>query len=549
MIKSGYGPKIKPKMEYLEPEIFTERFPISLEPFAEGTFGKIYTSGEEYIVKGFKKDPHFRSLICELNGYSTNIHPCIMKPIAWSIIDGIAFMAMPRGEDINNAYKEGKITIEEIISDSLSAIADMNSRGYLHGDIKDANMIFHEGRCKIIDMGLVRLAILAEDGNFYAKEEAYSPLFRDMEYYEEQYNNINSEVYALASAYIAIINGGNINYFELMDYKSDIPHLDWLFQKAKLPSVSRPNAKMILLEAPGELIVRRYPLEIQYISPILEVDDNKNLKVFMTTMVEIHKALELPARDLFLAVNLIHRSYELIIERIHLTTMKMYSIVILSIVSCVSLSHFKSFDYWEEALDITNVESKYEEFLINVLMALNGTITSFTYWDYAKSPKDFLPLLYDMTDKDYDINLIRSFESKINRNKYIKTQDISGINESPIFGEGVINKLSGPFHPVSGLERCKLPIEQDHKIVVKMWFNFNEDRTSIFSLLNVLYKNRKVLYKINIKVANAICRFLYENEYTDRPISLVLEKILGIEWREIIFFSSSKNHPFKTLKG
>lgn len=540
--------KNKNMVTYLEPEVFVAKYPINGECMAKGTYGKVYTSGSEYVVKQFARDSSYRSLVCELNGYSTNIHPCIMKPLAWTISENIAYMAMPRGIDITKAYEDGKITLEEIISDSLSAIADMNSRGYFHGDIKDVNMVYHDGLCKIIDMGLVRLGILDEDGNFYTREEAYSIVFRDPEYYEGQYNNINTEVYALIVSYLAIIRGGQVSYCDIDNYINGKPHIDWLFRFAKMPLDKRPSTKKLLAEAPKELIVRRYETKTQYMPSILEIENNKSFKLFITTLINTSTIFDISSRDLFLAVNLAYRSYESIIEEDDEELKNVYMIVLLSLVSFSSLSHIKSFDSWGRILKISDLEEKYKELLINVLIALEGIITSFTYWDYCDNPTNFLALLYDMTEEDHDFNLIRSFETKCNLNKDIKTSDIEGINNHPLFSTEIVNKPSRGRFPVKDVYPCKLSKDPSHKAVENMWYNFGKDNSTIYSLLAVLYKNKKELHKVNIKVAVSICQYLHQFQHKLLAIPISLNKTFGSKWAEIIFFATVNKHPFRKVK-
>lgn len=521
---------------YLEPEIFSSRYPLDKEPLSEGTYGIIYTSGNDYIIKGFKKDEEFRSLICEINGYSVNKHPCIMSPIAWTILDNLGFIVMPRGKDIAIAYRDGDITIEEIISDSLSAIADMNSRGYFHGDIKNANMVYHEGLCKIIDMGLVRLCVYGEDGNFYTNEEAYSLMYRTLDYYDEQYNNINSEVYALVISYLDIVKSGSIGFYDLNEYKSDKPHLEWLFQKARLDSELRPNAKTLLEEAPKELIVRKHNSKLHYRSESIEIDNIRSFKNYINYLLKLCSAIKITARNTFLAIDLAHRSYELVIESEDEMNKKIYSMVLISLVCCTSYSYSKSFDFWERCFDVEDIKNKYKDMLINVLIVLNGKITNFTYWDYAKSPEDFPFLLQDMTERDYNPCFIRYSENKINHNKNIDIKDI------------VLEQSIHNFIPIAKLEPCKLNNKPNHIEVEKMWLNYSDGNINIASMLNCLYKNKNALSKVNINVALEICRYLYKYEYKVIMIPYTLEKIMGPSWKETIFFCCSKKHPFKKFK-
>ncbi|HOY91276.1 MAG TPA: hypothetical protein PK891_06125, partial [Bacteroidales bacterium] len=321
-----------------------------------------------------------------------------------------------------------------------------------------------------------------------------------------------------------------------------------LFQQAKLPSSKRPSTKKLLAEAPAELIVRRHESKMQYIPRILEIENNKAFKTFITSLINVSTTLNVSSRDLFLAVNLAHRSYELVVEEEDTELKNIYMIVLLSLASFSSLSYTKSFSFWERTLIITEVEEKYRELLINVLISLEGVVTSFTYWDYCDNPANFLSLLYDMTKEDYDPNMIRSFETKSNHNKDIKTFDIEGVNNHPLFSSEVINKPSRGMFPVRDVFPSKLDKDANYAAVESMWYSFGEDNSTIFSLLAVLYKNKKELHKVNIKVAVSICQFLHQNQNKLPAIPISLAKTLGPKWGEIIFFATVSKHPFRKVK-
>src|ERR1700712_5456873 len=128
-------------IEYLLPEEFKKRYPISTEHMASGGQGKIYKSGK-YAIKVFKKCNIFE-LMAELNYYAFLCHPCILKPLAWTFNKN-GYIAMPLGIDIKEAYESKLITIEEIVSDTLSAISYMHSLNVIHYDVKSSNIIYHD---------------------------------------------------------------------------------------------------------------------------------------------------------------------------------------------------------------------------------------------------------------------------------------------------------------------------------------------------------------------------------------------------------------------
>lgn len=146
--------------KYITPLQFTCVYPLG-DKIASGAYGSVFASGSKYAIKVFCKKI---DLIIELNIYSSVTHPCIMKPVAWTIIDCIGYIIMKRGYDIQEALHDKLITIEEVIADTLSAVTFLNSQGIEHGDIKPSNIMFHKNKAKLIDMGFACYGELNTDG-------------------------------------------------------------------------------------------------------------------------------------------------------------------------------------------------------------------------------------------------------------------------------------------------------------------------------------------------------------------------------------------------
>ena len=166
---------------------------------------------------------------------------------------------MDRGEDIRTAFNKGKISIEEIVS----AITFLNCQGIVHGDIKPENIVFHEGKAKLIDTGIATKAHLSTNGEYYVEKELYSTPYIDIEYRDGQENSIKCEIYALAMTYLAIMTSKFPSFGDVSVYTRGInttssTGIDWFFRQAGKLQQDRPSIKEILETAPSNLIVRVY---------------------------------------------------------------------------------------------------------------------------------------------------------------------------------------------------------------------------------------------------------------------------------------------------
>lgn len=214
-------------IEYLEPKEFKERYPLG-EEISHGGQAHVYES-KNYAIKKFKAINPFE-LMGELNFYSLCNHPCIMKPQSYTF-DKIGYIAMPLGINIIGAYKHRLISIEEIISDALSAINYMASIGIVHNDIKVSNLVYYKGKATFIDMGLSRK-------------------IKKQERFPSPEGTLPNELWILKRAYLKIFCMDNI----LKDYKTEIEHIDWLSDKIE----HEIPLNEILTAAPKELILRTH---------------------------------------------------------------------------------------------------------------------------------------------------------------------------------------------------------------------------------------------------------------------------------------------------
>lgn len=379
------------------------------EVLGRGTYGKVYKSGK-FAVKIAKMEEIF----IELDVYSQLNHPCIVKPEAWSIDteEEKGYLCLPLGESLEKSYKSGKITIEEIISDTLSAVHYMNTLGLAHCDIKPQNMIYHDRKAKIIDMGLVKRAKLLEDKSYGINGAAYTKVYCDPEYHYDKRNNINSEFFALAKSYYDILGHKwsfqNAYSFpnEIIKHVENKEELQWLFNEAVKFSNERKTVTEILEDAPDELIVRNHhgekkkiivPLKNYCSADSSQGITSRQFVIAVGWIIDVAKFLSYSAETLFSCVHLANRTLGIV------KTSKTLQCFILS---CLYLCSLRSEDYTyiEEYEKLVDTFNKYEiyEMCVHILKKADNIISNDNLWTYASCEEDLPDMFDDMLRCDYD---------------------------------------------------------------------------------------------------------------------------------------------------
>lgn len=526
---------------YLGSTKFFETYSLG-KGLSAGTFGEVYLSGDAYIVKKFITEDSVLDLAKELNIYSSYIHPCILKPRNWTVKKNIAYMAMDRGEDIKDAFKEGKIGIKEIASDTLSALTFLNHQGIVHGDIKPDNIVYHDGYAKLIDMGLARRARLSEEG-YYVTGSIYTSPYKDVEYWEDQENNIKCEIYALAMTYLDIITTKQPQFGEISTFtNSSNTGIEWFFNQASKLQANRSSIQTLLKTAPSDLVIRYHTADM-YHDPLFEQDPNcgKNLSVVMNNIVKILYKNNCEAETLFLALHLSHRVHQPLVDQYEGDNLGNYSYNI-SMAVIILATYIMNDKHKLSVKELVGYDSDIIKELyyaiIDVMIISNGIISSFSYWDYAASREDLFPLLLDVISCRYNPTLIRKTIKGVN--KCVLVRDFISSAQIKLFDkvktkDQMWENIAFDTFPVK-VTTCVLDVGGDYK-QLKGWWGFKEvnlkrdDFKEIENYYSVTLRNRDQLPRVGMDMALKIYEaFLNGGKSLD---SFVLDTICKVDWRTL----------------
>jgi serine/threonine protein kinase len=574
-------------VQYLTVAQFDKNFPYNPrednkdnldDKLGEGGSGKVFKSGNKYVVKVYGDDPeNYADFVEELDIYAAFEHPCILKPIAWTINEGVPLLAMGRGENIMEAYRLGKIPIERIIYDTCSAIEFLNSNGIMHADIKPQNMLYKlvEGkpRCFMIDMGLARKAelnksISDEKSNmsvfyskptYYLKDIAYTVTYRDPEYVIGQPNNMNAEVYSLVASYMAILEGKDADFGEAYEYDCGIEKLQWLFDEASKFQSDRLNTTQILQRLNSIYKFPQYKGIPSY-KPIATTYSPDNVFVTLKWLVKEARVENYKAQTMFLALDLIHRTYEAVLTESDIDGIKIYMCAALNLaLIAVAGEDRVEVKFWrkfcQSQLSKDDFKEIFKQFSEDILIVSRGIITTYTYWDYAKSADDLFPLLLDSLNGNYNSAKIRPLSSVSDTfNKCIKLQDFIFEDDLQTIDE-YQDVVTVERRAEVKVEPCVLDLTPNVKIIEKAWKLFDKKSKLLDSKLKIgipvsekdaleleilncweetvsaTIHNRAVLADLDYYIARDIFKGLLEESKTNYVYSSILDKLCKYDWR------------------
>jgi serine/threonine protein kinase len=150
------------------------------EKLGEGGMGVVYRAsdlrlGRTVVVKTLRPESAAnvslrRRMANEAQAASTLNHPAIATLFDFESDGDVVFLVYEyvKGKTLHDLRREHSFTLEELIGVFITiadALASAHRAGIVHRDLKPANvMITEDGRVKILDFGLAKLALFREDG-------------------------------------------------------------------------------------------------------------------------------------------------------------------------------------------------------------------------------------------------------------------------------------------------------------------------------------------------------------------------------------------------
>ena len=548
------------KIEYIPPELFLKRFPQG-EVLGQGNDGEVFRSGDYAVKKATKIQVPNASvnteIIREMNFYASMFHPCIVRPVAWAYIDPFTYVVMPVGVNIIHAYKEGLITIEQIVSDTLSAIAYMNSLGIAHCDIKPSNMIFHDGHAKIIDMGFARHATIFQGNTYKIKGVSYSEMFRDPEYVQRVWNPINVELYALAKAYYEILGGDCTSISNMYSFSATDTTMDWFFSKAKMMNNERPSTYELLDIAPKHLIVRKHVGE-ELDTPEVPFNDYckdcptcawdirpEMLAVVCNWLVGVCEMFNYTARTLFAGLHLIQRTVHVVKD--NKTRLQLLGAVCMYLAATIFEENVYSVSNW--CNDAYN-EMDFNDMMIEIIISSNCIISGPTPWDYAKYAEDLPAMMNDIIKCDYDPMHTRLLSS-VGTSKNISVKDLYVMLQSVGTSETDSEEPSS-IHPSNIIDDPPgLTVVMDEP---EGWRKIIDDHRShkytpiTLDHFSKLIYARNILSEMDINDAHSVFTLLHAHK---EDFFSGIDKLFHFDWSNTSSeqLRSQQLHPFRTRQA
>ena len=171
-----------------------------LKYFTTSAIGEMYTS-DEFILT-LVNNNNLPYLIREVDIYSSISHPCIGEMEEYAIGESVSLLVVRRGIGLERAVKEGMVSMLEVVTDLLSGIYFLHSKGIAHHNLKKSNVIYDpkSGRCKIIDFKYVERCEKFED-TYYC----FSPTRSYPDPEEAEYYPLIAEMYSVAMTLYSLI--------------------------------------------------------------------------------------------------------------------------------------------------------------------------------------------------------------------------------------------------------------------------------------------------------------------------------------------------------
>ena len=482
-------------------------YPMEEKYFSKGSFGKIYKSNNKFAIKVFDPDPMLVQLSLELNIHASLCHPCILRPLAWSVHNCTGYLVMELGENIIQAYKENKIRYTQIITNTLSAISYMNSIGFAHSDIKPDNMIYLRGKCMIIDMGLSQKGVLNEDGDYYITGDLYTSNYRDPEYYKKQNNSIKCEAYSLASSYKEIVESKPAVYGDIYSYNSHLTLLNDFVSLVKKPVTERLSINRMM----ESLKLDKRQGTMFYEDRITNNSSNWNLlREALDWIVKRCYKENTKVETMFLCLHITRYCFNKMIKSNVYKSyfpLKTFTSAVLTLVFNIKREKKIAISYWfnkQNAINnILEFEEHFNDMIVKIIIAIDGVVDRITTWNYAKGESDLRSMLTDFYDPHYQIGFIRKVDGITNKSVHVRNIVFATEydNYSKNYYEEDVELFLSEIYP------SKLDLSHSTTEIVSCWHSVSVSEYIFYYVAGVLLHNRGVLS--NLKKCLALDIFAY----------------------------------------
>ena len=398
-------------MEYIPPLDFRQRY-VLVTHIAGGHYGDVFGCDDNvHAVKrlgGETRKPFFNpitsqamvSAITELNVYAMFHHPCLGEAKAWSFQSatrdkcGRIYIAMPLGEAPVAKLKAGEITLCDVAKDLIAGVMHMNNNGWIHGDIKAANLVYHNGHTRLIDFGLARPVIQVGVEKYFTGV-AYTESHRDPECYPDRpmLNDIRTELYAIAKTlhelhYKAFVDDGWYDPdAEMYGFETEVTEVDAIIEMCTVFPIKK---RLHITEIASELGI------VEHADAGYKVWDNighrgvgDDMRRSMKHMVKLSQSINASARAVFVALNLMHQTASL-----HPQLETIHAFACLCLAQCAIYDSLPGL--WTHASWFKVQVPALIDAMVMVMQETKCLTMCLTYWDYACSGV-YLPVLLDDT--------------------------------------------------------------------------------------------------------------------------------------------------------
>lgn len=524
-------------------EELNKKYQRSTTKLGQGSFGIVYlTMDGKHAVKRFEDTLDYNDFIREINAYAKYQHPCIMEIEGLCIAQNRGYTVMPRGISIIKAYKTGLIKIQEIISDLFSVLDFLHSNGVIHGDIKPGNMVFHDGKLKLIDFGKCRRGYLNTDGEWYFKGASFTSWYKDPEYSDKQYNSFKCEIHSAVVSIMEILRGRADCFGSLFSYETKNPFLSWIVENAQTVVEKRKPLSYFLdennlPEGVENYIVRKHsgfvkenrlPFKHKYSSK-----EKKAIKILAAWLISVAIECGISSEVLFFALDLIHRVTPAFIISYEDNTWT-YNYQLLGIVCThISLQMLDKSTFevekWKELNDIPEVSMEvYQENFYNIYSMIfyitDCNISSITYWDYAKSSDDLPSLLSDLVNTKLHDGVVRCSGTN-NNDKDVKVGDLLSSDDKKIYYNITTRKCpvyNTPLSPHDGrISPCMIDTSENVELLLKCLDLSKWTDDYLDAPLTVIMHNRKGLKDLPAREGFLLFSNLVKRSYKSKYKNII----------------------------